>query len=121
KLGWIGVKNVCIFIFSPYPGSILFDRVFDVKAITKEEYDNYLLYQVYNTPGARVFNPKDIWRFPKEQFYTLLGNIFSVLAYIVFVIRRPIYLFKSIKNVRSGNPQGAIEIGLYSLLKKGSK
>lgn len=118
KLGWYGTKNVCIFIFSPYPGSILFDQQYNVEEINREDYNKYLLYQTVNTPGARVFNPKEVFLFPKEQVYTFIGNVFSVFAYMVFISRRPRNIIRLIKNVLSASPQGPIEVGLYSILKK---
>lgn len=118
KLGWLGTKNVCIFVFSAYPGSELFDEKYQINLMTKEEYNNYLNYYTQNTAGARIFDITEMIKYPREQIYTFIGNVVTVLSYIICAIRRP-HMFKDlVVNLKEGRPKGPVEQGLYSLIKK---
>lgn len=118
KLGWLGTKNVCIFVFSAYPGSDLFDEKYQVDTMSREEYFSYLNYYTENTAGARIFDITDIFKYPREQIYAFIANLVTVLSYLICAVRRP-YLFKELFiNVKNGTPKGPVEQGLYSFFRK---
>lgn len=118
KLGWLGTKNVCIFVFSAYPGSELFDEKYQINQMSKAEYNHYLDYYTQNTAGARIFDITEMIKYPREQIYTFIGNVVTVLAYMICAIRRP-HMFKDLViNLKEGRPKGPVEQGLYSLIKK---
>ena len=118
RLGWLGTKNVCIFVFSAYPGSELFDEKYQINEMTSEEYNSYMNYYTENTAGARIFDVTEMIKYPREQIYTFIGNVVTVLAYLICALRRP-YMFNQLfKNLRYGKPKGPVEQGLYSLLRK---
>ncbi|MAF77286.1 MAG: hypothetical protein CME60_03935 [Halobacteriovoraceae bacterium] len=118
KLGWLGTKNVCIFVFSAYPGSELFDEEYQINKMTKHEYENYMQYYTENTAGARIFDITEVMKYPREQIYTLIGNLVTVMAYIICTLKRP-YMYRDLYlNLKNGRPKGPVEQGLYSLIKK---
>ncbi len=118
RLGFYGVKGVSIYVFSAYPGSKLFEEKYNQKEFTREDYFEYLEYQLINSAGARVFNPKNIILYPREECLTFLGNVFMVLAYFFSMIRFPQRFFDLILNPLKGSPKNPLEIGVHSLLKK---
>ena len=118
RLGWYGVKGVSVYVFSPYPGSELFEEVYEQSKFTKDDYFNYLKYQLINSAGARVFNPRNLIKFPKEEILTFIGNVFMVLAYFCSMIRFPRRLLNLILNPLKGDPRNPLEIGIHNLLKK---
>lgn len=118
RLGWYGVKGVSIYVFSAYPGSKLFEEKYDQKRFSREDYFAYLNYQLFNSAGARVFNPGNIIYYPREEFLTFLGNVFMVLAYFMSMIRFPKRFFNLIMNPLRGCPKNPLEIGIYFFLKK---
>lgn len=118
KLGWYGTKNVCIFVFSAYPGSQLFDDKYQVNQLSELEYENYIQYYTVNTAGARIFDVTEIFKYPREQFYTLVGNVVTVLSYFLCSIRRPYMIKNLFKNIVNGQPKGPVEQGLFSLIQK---
>lgn len=118
NLGWRGVKGVSIYVFSPYPGSELFNQAYNQEKFTKVEYDNFLTYQLRNHAGARVFNPKNVILHPREESLAFLANSFMVFSYFLSMVRFPRRLMDLFLNPLKGKPKNPIEIGLHSFLKK---
>ncbi len=118
RLGLYGVKGVSIYVFSAYPGSKLFEEKYNQKEFSEQDYFEYLEYQLVNSAGARVFNPKNFLLYPREECLTFIGNVFMVLAYFFSMIRFPQRFFDLIMNPLRGRPKNPLEIGVHSLLKK---
>ncbi len=118
RLGWYGVKGVSIYVFSAYPGSKLFEEKYDQKNFSKEDYFEYLEFQLVNSAGARVFNPKNILLYPREEILTFIGNVFMVLAYFFSMLRFPKRFCDLILNPLRGCPKNPLEIGVHTFLKK---
>lgn len=118
RLGWYGVKGVSIYVFSPYPGSILFEKKYKYMEFTENEYFSYLTYQITNSAGARVFNPKNLVKYPREEILAFIGNVFMVVAYFISMISFPQRFLDIIVNPLRGKPKNPLEIGVYKLLTK---
>lgn len=114
RLGWYGVKGVSVFIFTPYPGSEIFNDIYDVDTMPADEYEKFIEYQAFNAAGARVFNVFQIMKYPREQFYIFLSNTLMVTTYMLSMLRKP----KLLKGLLTGTPQAPVEMGIYSFLKK---
>jgi anaerobic magnesium-protoporphyrin IX monomethyl ester cyclase len=114
RLGWYGVKGVSVFIFTAYPGSEMFNELYNVETMSKDEYNKLLTYQSTNAAGARVFNIFELFKYPREQFYIFISNSLMVTTYMLSMIRKP----KLLKGLFTGTPQAPVEMGIYSFLKK---
>lgn len=117
KLGWMGVKGVSIFKFIPFKGSELGDKYFEHVSESKEKYEEYVFSEV-GTGGAKVVNPIELIKNPRDQIYALLSNSTMILSYLVCVLRRPKYIRDFFVNIYQGQPVCAVEVAVYSILWK---
>lgn len=117
-LGLYGVKGVSIYTFSPYPGSEIFKKLYDPKNFSESDYNNFLKFQMINSAGARVFSFKNLSKYPKEEAYTFIGNVFMVLCYFLSMFRFPSRFFSLIINPLTGSPKNPLEIGVHNFLKR---
>ena len=95
KLAFAGVDDVPLYMFSPYPGSELFDYLKGTGRIveTKDEYFQSLLCQFDLTQGSLYcenIGPREL------NFYRLIGmSLFYFLSYILY----PKRIIRSYKNI----------------------
>ena len=118
RFGWMGVKGVLVFVFSPYPGSKIFDDLYNLKSLTTEQYEDLLYSQAHNPAGARVFDVSQLFQFPRDQIYTFVSNVTMISAYFIGALRHPKYWVDLYQNVKNHSPQCAFEFALYTLLQK---
>ena len=95
KCAWVGVDDAPLFLFSPYPGSALFDYLVKNKTIdiTNDSYCESLLCQRDITKTSHFcenIGPREL------SFYSIIGmSIFYTLSYI-FYPKRIIRTFHNI-------------------------
>lgn len=118
KLGLYGVKGVSVYTFSPYPGSEIFNSLYKPSEFTKEEYLNFLKFQMVNSAGARVFSLKNFFLYPREEMHTLVGNTTMILCYFLSMFRNPDRFFSLLLNPLKGDPKNPLEIGVHNFLKR---
>jgi radical SAM superfamily enzyme YgiQ (UPF0313 family) len=118
KLGLYGVKGVSVYTFSPYPGSEIFEKLYDQDNFTVRQYNDFLYYQLINSAGARVFSFSSLLKYPREEILTLIGNAFMVICYFLSMLRRPGRFLSLILNPLKGDPKNPLEVGVHNFLKK---
>ncbi len=118
RFGWLGVKGVLVFVFSPYPGSQLFEKKYNLKSMTAVQYEELLYMHAHNAAGARVFSISQLWQFPRDQLYTFASNIAMISAYFIGAIRHPKHWVDLYLNVKNHSPSCAFEFAVYTVLQK---
>lgn len=118
KFGWYGAKSVTVFVFTPYPGAYISDVELGFKNLTEEQYTKMLFDQAHNAAGARVFDITQVFKYPKEQFYTFVSNVVMVLSYFVGAVRHPSYWKDLYINVKSHSPKCTFEFVVYAYMAK---
>ncbi len=113
KLAFMGINDVSCYPFVPYPGSELHKNLEKEGKIVKEpgEYEKWLNGIVYNNiTGIKSWSEHiPTWTMP---FFTLGGMFFfNIIQYTI----RPQRIFKSIKSVIKGQPEGICESIIYGL------
>jgi radical SAM superfamily enzyme YgiQ (UPF0313 family) len=112
KLAWLGVHDAAIFLFSPYPGSALFDELRAEGKIGElnEEYFRSLVS--FMDP----FAPSEYCRHVRGRelsFWRLFGMAtFFVVSYLI----RPIRFVRLVKNVIKNESETVLEQRLGALL-----
>lgn len=117
RLGFMGVKGVSMFSFTPFPGTLLGRASFPEKCESYEQYNRIILNET-GIGGAKVVNFFKILSHPKEQLYALLTNGSMVLSYALCLLRRPKYLKSLFINTLNGTPVAPVEVAIFSLLRK---
>jgi len=106
KASWYGAHDMYPAIFSPYPGSSLFDRLEKEKKVNLET-DEYLL---------EIINSHDLWpgKIYNDKMSCLSLKIYSILSYFVFYgsnyLFRPYRIYKTIKNLLTGKHESRAEM-----------
>lgn len=113
KLAFLGINDVSCYPFVPYPGSELHKQLEKEKKIVKTpgEYEKWLNGIVYNNiTGIKSWSEKiPSWTMP---FFTLGGMaFFNILQYSI----RPVRIYKSLKSILKGQPEGICESIVYGL------
>lgn len=112
KLAWLGVHDAGIFLFSPYPGSQLFDELLaegKIKALDEGYFRSLVAFM-------DPFAPSDYCRHVKGfelSFWRLFGMAsFFGLSYLF----RPVRFFKLVKNVIKNESETVLEQRLGAIL-----
>lgn len=111
---WHGAHDAVPAIFSPYPGSALFDQLRKENVI--KGYDD--AYFINIVKGATYFsNPVYNQKIHKNwvRFYTIFGTIFFYMCNYLF---RPQRLYTTIKNMITQKYESRFEISLAEILKR---
>ncbi len=113
KLARLGVEDIPIYLFSPYPGTELYD---DLRrdAVLPEMSNEYFAALTYNdvSRGTRLcaaLGPKEI------EFYRVFGMVVSlVIAYAT----HPSRVWRTLRNVVRGAEESMVERRLRKLLRR---
>lgn len=117
RLGFMGVKGVSIFKFTPFPGSRLGEKKFPKQCGSLEEYEKIITRET-GEGGAKVVNIFHVFKNPGDQTYAFLTNVSMVMSYLICALRRPKYLKQFFINLKKGTPIAPVEVAVYSLLRK---
>lgn len=101
KVSWCGVDEVAVFLFSPYPGSELFQQLHDCGAVKLS--DNYFLSLTslngkFNTLTPKVYN-ENMKAFELAIYRT--GGM--LLAYLIGYLHYPSRIVRTIRNLVTGD------------------
>jgi radical SAM superfamily enzyme YgiQ (UPF0313 family) len=112
KLAWLGVHDAAIFLFSPYPGSKLFDELREESKIGELNEDYFRSLVAFMDP----FAPSEYCRHVRGRelaFWRLFGMAsFFGLSYLF----RPIRFIRLIKNVIKNESETVLEQRLGALV-----
>ena len=113
KASWYGAHDTIPAIFSPYPGSELFDRLVKEGEVNPND-DNYfrnlVFYDSFTT--NRIYN-KHI-----SHFWIRFYQIFITLTFYFFnYLFRPIRFFRTVRNVLSNKAESRAEDTLLDFLR----
>lgn len=114
KCSWYGANDTSPAVFSPYPGSNLFERLIKEKKLDIYD-DNYLM---------EIINSYDLW--PGKVYSNNVSPIFvrfySVITMIIFYMSnylfRPHRFFNTMKNIYTKNYESRAELALSKILFK---
>jgi radical SAM superfamily enzyme YgiQ (UPF0313 family) len=115
KLGWYGVKGVTILTYQPFLGTELSQGKYN--EMTYEDYNNRVL-RLSAREGVGVFNIFNVFKTPKVQLYNFISNSVMIVSYFAACVRNPREPIISFRNILNGEPIGALEVAIYSMLKR---
>ena len=112
KMAWIGVEDIPLFPFCPYPGSAIYAELRDAGRVPEMSNDYFAslgfedLTHVTSVCGMSA---------AEINFYRLLGMaLFLVVGYV----RRPWRLLRMVRNLARGRSESAVEQRLDQLLRQ---
>lgn len=113
SLSWIGIKDISVFPFSPYPGSALFDYVRERGQITLNDDYFYSLSQYtdprYTKSYCERLSPL------KLRLLCLFGmGLFYMISFLIY----PMRLWQLVRHVRLEDPKTKLESALVRVIKK---
>jgi anaerobic magnesium-protoporphyrin IX monomethyl ester cyclase len=113
KLALVGVHDVSIWVFSPYPGSELFDELHaaGVIKINEQYYDDLRSYA--DTTRTKSFTdtvPSSVLKF--------LRRVGTAFFYVAAWTRRPWRPFVMIRNIVRGTQESRSELALSTVFKR---
>lgn len=113
KLAMAGAHDLSIWVFSPYPGSELFEQLRTAGAIRMDEryYDDLRSY-------ADTTRTKSFTDTVPSHMLKLLRRSGTVLFYVVAWFRRPWRPFVIVWNVIKGTHESRSELALSTILKR---
>jgi anaerobic magnesium-protoporphyrin IX monomethyl ester cyclase len=112
KLALVGVHDVTCFSFSPYPGSELFNQLFEEGKIKKDgTYNKFLANNVYNSPLDMLSWSESIPHF-MIPILTLGGMSFF---YFFQFLMRPHRLISTIKSLINDKPVTMMDLAIHGL------
>jgi radical SAM superfamily enzyme YgiQ (UPF0313 family) len=113
KCGWIGVDEMHLSIFRPYPGTALFKQLIDEGKIQMEN-DDYFIDTILNIEQAESrFNS-----YVSSSWYKFYFPLALVVFYSARYVHNPLKLIRTFKNVINNNSQNRFERYLVVLLGK---
>lgn len=114
KCSYVGVYEVGIAMFHPYPGSFLFEKLLKENKIDLSNDDFF-----YNTITISPLKECDFHY--NEKVSAKWYRFYNILAYLIFFstnyMFRPIRFFQMIKNVIQKNPYSRFERTISSLVR----
>lgn len=114
KMALIGIHDIPVFGFTPYPGSELFDRLEKEGQIKRDEnYYIFLANLVYTRPTDRKSWNKDLSHRQISQLSLSAMGIFYGIQFLT----RPWRFFRLIKNVATDKTQTMLEVALANMIK----
>ena len=113
RCSWVGVNDIGLSAFEPYPGSALFDRLEKEKTIDLSN-DNYFLELILlNAFGQGKYFSKNV----SHRWY----NFYEIFIFCAFFgsnyLFRPVRLFRTLRNIISKKYENRIERRVAELLK----
>lgn len=112
KMSWHGAHDVSVGVFSPYPGSALYERLVLEKKITHSDlYFDTLAYVDITETVSYTDHVSSKWL----QFYNFLG---FALFYGSNYLFRPSRLLRTLSNLRSGQHESRGEMALAGLFSR---
>jgi anaerobic magnesium-protoporphyrin IX monomethyl ester cyclase len=113
KMALIGVHDLSIWVFSPYPGSELFDQLQAAGTIQINEkyYDDLRSY-------ADTTRTKSFTNTMSSKMLKFLRKVGTVLFYLVAWSRRPWRPFVMLRNVIRGTQESRSELALSTMFKR---
>lgn len=116
QLAWLGVDDAPLYIFSPYPGTELYDYLRSTGSISKMDNDYFesLVCLVDLTRSSRYcehLSPSEL------NFYRIAG---MAAFYSVSFLRRPWRLLRNIRNIWNHTPTTIIEERAIELFRRRS-
>ncbi len=114
QMAWIGVIDISVFPFSPYPGSALFQQLHDKGKIKLGDPYFFSLLHYYTKP-KEVSSYSENFTQTQLLYLRLIG---MSLFYGVSFLLRPIRIWRLVRNVRRGMPGSKLENSLILILKK---
>ncbi len=112
RMSWNGAHDVSVGVFSPYPGSALYERLVLEKKIThSDDYFDKLAY----VDITETVSYTDHMSAKALQFYNFLG---FALFYGTNYLFRPARFLRTIRNLRSGRHESRGEMALAGLLSR---
>ena len=114
KASWYGVHDMSPSVFSPYPGSELFDRLLKEGKINMND-DSYFYQIIYvDTFFNNYFYNKNINKY-MLRFYHLSYLFVFYTSNFVF---HPLRAFRTLKNLLTGKYESRAEMALGELVKR---
>lgn len=115
KMGWNGVDEPSINIFSPYPGSEIFHRLFREKELSLND-DYFLALTSLNSDYTRL-NPLTFNRRMGPRELAVYRFAFMALNYLIGYFRYPSRILRTIRNLASSSSAFKAETVLEHRLK----
>ena len=109
KCSWVGANDMGMAVFTPYPGSALYDEL--TKEGKVDIFDDQSIIEIINS--------YDLW--PNKVYSNNIGEttvkVYIILALIIFYstnyIFRPIRFFRTMKNILTKQHESRLEQMLY--------
>ncbi|MCZ6601410.1 MAG: cobalamin-dependent protein [Planctomycetota bacterium] len=114
EMAWVGIQDVAVFPFVPYPGSELFRQLLDEGRIDRSDpdYENFLAGNVYNEVSGMLSWSEHLSH-RQTKFLTVGGMAWFYGWQFLF---RPWRLLGTIKRIASGQPQTMFDMAVSGLL-----
>lgn len=113
RLAWIGVHDLCVYVFSPYPGTDLFRELCETKTIPAID-DNYFSSLVVMQD---VLTPTNYCRQVSGRELFLWRVFTTVTFYGLSFLRRPSRFFKLAWNIARNRCETTLEFRLGTILR----
>lgn len=113
KLAFLGIDDISIYIFSPYPGSeISRNMKKDGYDLSDDDYANMVNTRINNTsmPSLQLIEHSTLTLF-------IFTTFLMMVSYSITYIFHPIRVFKGAYNLFIGKPRGSMEMLLYMKFK----
>jgi len=113
QLALAGAHDLSIWVFSPYPGSVLFDELAEAGVIGMNDayYDDLRSY-------ADTNRTKSFTTHVTSQRLKMLRRVGTLLFYLASWARRPWRPFAMLRNVLSGKQESRAELALSTMFRR---
>jgi hypothetical protein len=114
RMALIGIHDVTISSFAPYPGSELFNGLREagrIPALSDEFFHQMMSYGdiTHSVSWSECFSDREL------AIYRLLGTL---IFYLASFARRPIRLFRLAANILRGRSESKLEWGLIAMARR---
>lgn len=111
KMAWIGVEDIPLFPFCPYPGSAIYDEL-RASGLVPEMSNEYFASLQFSDMTSIAFVSRNLSR-RELAFYRSVGMVLFIVAGYV---RKPSRLWRTARNLARGKSESAVEQRLDQLL-----
>lgn len=113
QLAFAGAHDLSIWVFSPYPGSALFDQLTEAGSIRMDDayYDDLRSY-------ADTNRTKSFTNHVSSQRLKILRRFGTLVFYMASWLRRPWRPFAMLRNVMLGKQESRAELALSTMFKR---
>ncbi len=115
RLAIMGIKGVTVSTYQPFLGTELSKDLYQED--TYKEYNKRVI-RLTAKEGPSVFNIRKLLSDPRNQFYYFISNFMMVSSFFINCACNPLRILKSIENIKTGKPIGAVENVTFSLVKR---